>query len=225
MDETRQEDEAILVHMKAALKSNPRLESQTIRVSVSEGVLTLTGTADSWMARTTAEEAAHGVPGVLDVVVDVVVTPALEDARHDTEVAHAVRHALEWDVRVPHERVRTTISDGIVSIEGEVDYAFQRDDISRCLRDLIGVREVRNLLVVRRDGGVSAEQIRTNVENALVRRAAWTARHVGLQLSQTKVTIHGQVPSHSDREAIENAVRSTPGVADVENLLEVPLKA
>jgi osmotically-inducible protein OsmY len=128
-------------------------------------------------------------------------------------------------VRVPHERVRTTISDGIVSVEGEVDYAFQRDDVSRCLRDLIGVREVRNLLVVRRDGAVSAEEIRTNVENALARRAAWTGRHVGLHLSQTKVTIHGQVTSHSDREVIENAVRSTPGVTDVENLLEVPLKA
>jgi osmotically-inducible protein OsmY len=109
---------------------------------VSEGIVTLTGTVRSSTERLAAQEAAHRVRDVRDMVTDIVVEPQPADSRRDTEIAQAVRHALDWDARVPHRRILTTVSDGVVTLEGDVDYWSQYEDAERCLRDLIGVRSV-----------------------------------------------------------------------------------
>jgi len=149
------------------LKWNTRVKETDIGVEVNGGIVTLTGTVESWTARVVAQEAAHRVAGVLDVANDIQVKLPGSYERSDTDIAKAVRNALEWDVLVPQERIRTTVSNGIVMLEGNVDYWSQYDDAARCVRNLAGVREVRNLIIVQpyaargvADGGPSEYRAR-----------------------------------------------------------------
>ena len=102
------------------LKWDTRVEETDVGVEVDRAVVTLTGTVSSYAKRMAAQEAAHRVAGVLDVVNDIQVHLPGSLARTDTEIAQAVRHALEWDVVVPDTQIRSTVSDGWVTLEGDV---------------------------------------------------------------------------------------------------------
>ena len=100
---------------------DPRVDETDVGVEVDRGVVTLTGTVATWAKRVAAQEAAHRVAGVLDVANDVVVKIPGTLLRTDTDIAQAVRQALEWDALVPHERIQSTVANGWVTLEGSVD--------------------------------------------------------------------------------------------------------
>ena len=130
------------------LRWDTRVKEAAVGVEVTAGVVTVNGTVDSWTARLAAQEAAHRVSGVLDVANDIQVKLPGSHMRNDTDIAQAVRHALEWDILVPQEQIRTTVTNGIVLLEGKVDFWSQFDDAARCVRNLAGVREVQNRITV-----------------------------------------------------------------------------
>ena len=102
------------------LKWDSRVDETEVGVQVAAGVVTLTGTVTSWAKRVAAQEAARRVIGVLDVANDLKVKAAGGLSRTDTEIAQAVRQALEWDVFVPNEKITSTVTDGWVTLEGPV---------------------------------------------------------------------------------------------------------
>src|SRR5688572_13498947 len=131
---TKRTDAEIQQDVLRELKCDPRVEETEVGVEVDEGVVTLSGTVDSWGKRLAAEEAAHRVWGVLDVANDVAINPPGAGGRTDTEIAHAVREALEWNVFVAHERLTSTVSDGVITLMGQVDTHAQREDAERAVR-------------------------------------------------------------------------------------------
>jgi osmotically-inducible protein OsmY len=131
------------------LKWDTRVEETDVGVEVDAGVVTLSGTVSSWGKRHAAAEAAHRVRGVLDVANDIVVKMPGMPGRTDTEVAHAVRNALMWDVFVPDTHIRSTVSDGVVTMDGEVETWTQAEDAERAVRNLAGVRSVMNLISIK----------------------------------------------------------------------------
>ncbi len=140
--------------------------------------------------------------------------------REDQDIARAVLRALAWDVLVPHERIRATVSKGVVTLEGTVDYLSQYHDAAR-VRALPGVRAVNNLIAVAPSlPKVVPLAVRSIVELALEPHAD-TARSVQIAVAAGKVTLSGNVPSLSARRALEKAVRGMPGVLKVDNLLGV----
>jgi osmotically-inducible protein OsmY len=204
------------------LKWDTRVKSTAVGVEVTAGIVTLTGTVDSWGARFAAKEAAHRVGGVRDVANDVQVKVPGSHERSDTDIAKAVRAALEWDVLVPHEQIRTTVSRGMVTLEGKVDYWSQYDDAARAVRNLAGVSQVDNLISVEPTWPrVAAETVRVAIEGALERHAEHAAKHVQIAVTDDKVILSGEVPSWAEREAVEGAVRGTPGVRKVSNEIRI----
>jgi osmotically-inducible protein OsmY len=119
-----------------------------VGVTVNKGVVTLTGTVDSYSKRIAAQEAAHRVSGVLDVANELEVKVPGSSRRTDSEVAQTVRHALEWNVFVPADRIRTTVSKGWVTLEGSVEHDSEGVAAVRTVRDLAVVRGVTNLIKV-----------------------------------------------------------------------------
>jgi osmotically-inducible protein OsmY len=204
------------------LKWDTRVRETDIGVEVHDCVVTLTGTVDSWTARLAAQEAAHRVTSVLDVANDIKVKLPGPHERNDTDIAQAVRHALEWDVLVPNERIRTTVSNGIVMLEGEVDYLSEHDDAGRAVRNLTGVCGVRNVITVKPSFKIPPPQaIRAAIVEALERHAERAGEHVRIAVADGKVILSGEVPSWADRIAVEGAVRGTPGVREVESQLQI----
>lgn len=188
-----------------------------IGVEVAGGIVTLSGTTETYAERMAAQEAAHRVGGVLDVANDIQVK--YTGMRTDSDIAKAVRNALEWDVFVPDERIRSTVASGVVTLEGDVDYLSQREDAVRVARGLAGVRNVIDRLQVKESA--SPLEVHRAIEEALERRAAREARDIKLEVQDGKVVLQGKVHSFAQRDLVVGAARGTRGVRSIEDRLEI----
>jgi len=200
------------------LKWDSRVDETEVGVQVNGSVVTLTGTVTSWAKRVAAQEAARRVIGVLDVANDTKVKVPGGLARTDTEIAQAVRQALEWDVFVPNEKITSTVTDGWVTLEGPVESWSQRDAAERAVRNLSGVKMVVNKVIVKPAQPMTGD-VRKAIEEALERRAEREARNIGVDVRDGTVTLTGPVHSWAERKSVLAAARFTPGVRAVEDRL------
>ena len=199
-----------------------RIDERDFDVRVREGVVTLTGEADSLSRKLAAVRAAHRVRGVLDVVDEIEVRPSHPLGTTDADLARAVRHALEWDVFVDDKKIRSTVSEGVVVLEGEVDYITEREDAARAVRDLKGVRSVLNRIHVRPAAAATdTARLHRAIAEALERRAEREAERIEVQLRDGEATLTGRVHSWQERASIVGTVSHAPGVRSVCDLLRV----
>ncbi|MDZ5444800.1 BON domain-containing protein [Micromonospora sp. 4G57] len=190
-----------------------------IGVTVAAGVVTLTGWVDSYARRWAAERCAHRVRGVRAVASEIEVRLPGTDERTDAEIAIAAGRALEWDSFVPAERLDVTVANGWVMLRGEVEYGFQRRTAERELRRLRGVRGVTNLVEVHPPSPLSDEQIRRDLQRALIRRTG--TERVDIEVSGDTVVLSGVVRSWWQRDEAERVAWSMPGVREVHERLVV----
>jgi osmotically-inducible protein OsmY len=202
------------------LKWDTRVDEAEVGVEVDGGIVTLTGTVNSWAKRMAAQEAAHRVEGVLDVANDIQVKPPGSPLQTDTDIARAVRHTLVWDVFVPDERIQSTVADAWVVLEGSVDYATQRQDAEKAISNLKGVRGVTNRIRVD-PPRFSADDVRTAIRGALERHAQREAARFELDVDDGRVKVSGIVHSWLERQAVIAAVNGTPGVRSVEDHVQI----
>lgn len=203
----------------AELKWDTRVLPTEIGVEVRGGIVTLSGTVDSWAKKVAGREAARRVWGVTDVANDIIVH--IPDAMRptDADIAATVRHALERDVLVPADRIQTTVSDGLVTLEGDVEFWSHAEDAERAVRNLAGVIGIVNLIKVQH--AAKEREVQRAIEAALNRHAARTARHVKVDLEGSGATVTGYVDSWAERTAVVGAIRGTPGVTSVEDRLSI----
>jgi osmotically-inducible protein OsmY len=216
----RQTDAQIQQDVLRELKWDTRVDETDVGVSVDKGVVTLSGTVTSWGKRYAAAEAAHRVRGVLDIANDITVKVPGTPGRTDTEIAHAVRDALAWDVFVPDTRIRSTVSDGVVTLEGDVDTWTQREDAEKAIRNLSGVRIVMNQIEVKVPT-VDPVKMRKAIEDALERRAEREAKGLRFEIHDGRVKVFGTVQSWAEKQAVLGAAKGTPGVREVDDLLRI----
>jgi osmotically-inducible protein OsmY len=167
---------------------------------------------------------AHRTLGVLDVANNITVRDAYAKGRTDTELASAVRFALEWDVMVPDQRIQSTVSNGIVTLMGTVDNLRERDDAMRAVRNLMGVHSVINGIVVKA-APVQPSVVKERIESALSRhaerRASQEADRIAVDVRGGKVTLTGTIESWQEDQAVRGAVSHIPGVEKVDDQLRI----
>jgi osmotically-inducible protein OsmY len=203
------------------LRWDTRIGSQTeVGVEVDKGIVTLTGTVDGFAKKSAARQAAHRVSGVLDVVDNLKIHVPGGPLKSDAEIAMAVRRTLEWDVFVPDQKIRSTVSEGWVTLEGEVDFLQQKQDAVRAVQNLAGVKGVANLIRVK-VAAVQPQLIHKRIEEALERRAEREAERIAVRVDNGAVTLEGRVRSWFEKDAILNAVGHAPGVGMVNDKLRV----
>jgi osmotically-inducible protein OsmY len=183
-------------------------------------VATLTGSVASYAQKFAAQEAAHRVIGVLDVANDIEVNPSDGFVRSDTELARAVRSALEWDALVPDDQIQSTVSDGWVTLEGEVNYWRERTDAERAIRRLTGVVGVINKITIRKQA-VNVDQLREEIEEALETRADRETERLRIEVHDGAVDLWGRVHSWKERRAVLGSISHAPGVAQVRDHLRI----
>ena len=214
-NDTRKTDEQIQGEVLRELAWDTRLSPAEIGVQVKHGVVTLTGIVKSWAAVGAAEKSAHRVRGVLDVANDVTVQLSPDYRRTDGDIAEAVRRALEWDVTVPDKQIRSTVSQGTVTLEGTVPYWGQRYDAGRAVERLAGVIQVVNKITVKPTDDVQLDEARRAVTGALELHARREAGRINLRVLDHVVDVAGTVDTWAEKEAVLGAVRGTRGVRDV----------
>jgi osmotically-inducible protein OsmY len=218
---TNKSDMDIEQEVIRALERDTRVAATEVGVQVSNGVVTLTGLIDSWAKRVAAEQAAHRVAGVLDVANDLEVRLTGDAERSDTEIARAVRRALEWDVLVPDDDIRSTISKGVVTLEGRVELWSERYDAERAVERLAGVKGVVNRIEVSPSVKVNAVDVDLAIQSALERHADRQARNIEVQANDGVVEVTGVVHTWSERDAVLGAVRQARSVRSVVDRLSV----
>jgi len=219
--QTKKTDPDILHDVQCELAWDAGIAENEIGIQVHDGVVTLTGTVDSWAKVRAAQEAAHRVLGVLDVANELAVKPSGRSAKTDTEIAHAVRHALEWDVLVPDHQIASTVSHGIVTLEGTVAHWKQRLDSERAVERLAGVKRVVNHIQITSSEDVNLDRTRQAIDRALERHAAREARRIKVQASGGTVSVSGVVHTLQEKQDVLGAVRAIRGVTDVSDLLRI----
>jgi osmotically-inducible protein OsmY len=158
---------------------------------------------------------ASGVHGVKAVANDIEVRLPGSAERTDPDLAKAVVNALKWNAGIPAGKLDVTVSQGWVTLKGEVEYAFQKIDAERAIRYLSGIKGITNLIVVKPP--VLPSDLKQNIEKALVRNAEIDARNIQVEVVGSKVILRGAVRSYAEWKEAEEAARSAPGVTEVEN--------
>ena len=217
---TAKSDRQIQQDVLRELRWDSRVDDTEVGVEVDKGIVTLTGTVDSYAKRLAAREAAHRVVGVLDVAEDIEVKSPGSLERNDTEIARAARVALEWDAFVPDQKIRSTVTDGFVTLEGEVSTLREKEDAEAAIRNLTGVQGVRNRLFV---AAVKADpvKLRESIEEALERQAEREAERIRVRVEDGTLVLEGKVRTWPEKQAILGAVSHAPGVRDVKDKLTV----
>ena len=161
------------------LEWEPSVDASQIGVgAIQSGVVTLTGTVATYAEKVSAERAAKRVSGVRVVANDIEVRPIGSMKRTDTDIAQAVLRALDWDIAVPHEKIKARVDDGWVTLEGEVALQFQRAAAENAVRRLNGVRGVTNQIRLQARPLAQPAEVKDRIEAALRRSAEIDARGI-----------------------------------------------
>jgi osmotically-inducible protein OsmY len=214
-------DEQIQRDVLDELKWDARVQPNEIGVAVKDGIVALTGWVDSFAKKWVAERAAHRVHGVMAVVNDIEVRLPGSAERSDEDLALAATRALEWDTLVPMENVELTVSKGTVTLRGEVEWEFERQEAERAVRRLSGVRGVINAITVRPRVTASPQELQQKIENALVRNAETDAQRITIDVDGSKVILRGTVRSWMEKREAERIAWSSPGVTSVDNRIQI----
>ena len=216
----RRSDKDLKQRILRELKWDSRLAWASINVEVNDAVATLTGSVVSYAQKIAAQEATHRVAGVLDVANDIEVNPLDDFVRTDTDIARAVRSVLEWDALVPDDQIQSTVSDGWVTLEGEVNYWRERTDAERAIRRLAGVVGVINKITIR-EQAVNEDELREGIEDALETRADREAERLRIEVHDGEVSLWGRVHSWQEKRAVLGSISHAPGVTQVRDHLRI----
>jgi osmotically-inducible protein OsmY len=199
---------------------DPRVDDKDIRIAAADGIVTLTGTVPSYAEKFEAERAAERVNGVKVVANELTVAVPVPHQRTDTDIAKAIADALAWDIEVPDTKIKASVTNAWITLDGEVDWRYQRDAAARAVRYLAGVRGISNNITLA-SKSVASTDVSLAIKAALERRADRTADHITVDTTGSIVTLSGSVPSFGERRAAEGAAWAAPGVTEVRDELAV----
>jgi osmotically-inducible protein OsmY len=201
------------------LRSEPDIDPTDIAVGVKDGVVTLTGFVRSFRQKRKAEEDVKRVAGVIGVANNIEVRLPLIHRRPDPDIARDAIEEIKSDLPFSWEKIKLTISDGSVTLDGEVEWYFQRESAEEAVWRVRGVKGVINNIQVR--PYVPPVEIKRKIEEALRRAAELDASRIKVEANGSEVILRGTVRSWAEREEAEHAAWRAPGVTKVDNRIRI----
>jgi osmotically-inducible protein OsmY len=212
-------DSEIERDVRDELKWDPDLDADDIAVSVKNGVVTLAGFTRSYADRLEAEAAAKRVAGVLAVANDIEVRLPAIDQRPDPDIARDAVAALKAELPISYDRIKIIVKDGWITLEGAVEWQYQKTTAENAVRKVKGVKGVTNVVTVKPK--VAPSELQRKIMEAFKRNAEVDANRITVEANGSEVILKGTVRSWIEREEAERVAWSAPGVTKVEDRIVV----
>lgn len=194
------------------LNFEPGVDAADVGVTADAGVITLAGHVPNYAQKIAAERATWRVKGVRAIVQNIEVRYTSIPSSDD-EIAKRALSSLQWDATLPGD-LRVTVNNGWITLEGQVQWQYQRENAGKDVRNLLGVVGVTNSITLKPVARVSA--VKERIEEALKRNAEVEAKQINVDIEGgDTVTLDGKVDTWSERMAVQHAAWSAPGVKSV----------
>jgi len=203
----------------AELKYEPSVKVTDIGVLVNDGAVTLNGYASTYGEKWDAVRAAKRVAGVKAIADDIEVKLPDSPRRTDGDIAAAAANQIDWSTTIPTGTIEVAVREGWITLEGEVEWWYQKDAAENAVRYLAGVKGVSNLITIKPK--VASAEVATAIKSAFERNALLDANKIQVETSGNKVVLRGKVRNHAERDEAERAAWGAPGVWSVDNKLKV----
>jgi len=201
------------------LKWNPSIDSSHIGVTVKDGIVTLTGYVTSYFQKKKAESLVKHLANVKAVVDELELKLPNSAQRSDLDLAESALEVLKLNILVPAGKILVTVDNGWISLDGVVDWQYQRTAAEDAIKYLTGVRGISNNVTVK--STVHPADVKAKIQNALIRNAQIDASHITVDTVNGKATLAGHVRSWIEKEQAEAAAWSAPGISKVENRISI----
>jgi osmotically-inducible protein OsmY len=205
------------------LAMEPSVDATAIGVAAEDRVVTLSGHVASYSEKLAAERCAAQVLGVSAVVSELDIELPGSSRVTDEEIARAAINALAWNALIPRDRIKVGVGSGWITLEGDVDWHYQKAAAHDAVCHLRGVTGVTDKIALRPASVSNA--VRAHIESALARRFGKPLKHVTVETRGDHVILRGTVGSLSERAEVERAAWTTPGICHVNNNLAIERKS
>lgn len=197
------------------LRWEPSVNAEQIGVEVKDGIVTLAGHVDSFVEKWAAEKAAKKVSGVRALAVEMDVKLPSLSQRNDADIARSADSALEWTTYLPRNTIKIQVESGWVTLDGDVEWEYQRRAALSAVRNLMGVKGITNNIVIK--SKVTANGVKADIIDALKRRAITDSQKIVVDVHGSDVTLSGTVDNWAERDLARHSAWSTAGVQNVQN--------
>lgn len=201
------------------LKWQPSVKSSDIGVSVTNGIVTLSGTVDNFAEKKAAEKATQRVAGVKAVVENIRVDLGNHNWKNDLEIAEAAINALRWNTLVPDDKIKVKVEQGWLTTEGVVDWLYEQKAVGHAVENITGIKGVSNLVHIA--PRVDTIDLKKDIKAAFERNATIDANNIRVNHVGNQVVLEGTVRSYAEKREAEHTAWNAPGVTSVDNQLEV----
>jgi len=202
-----------------AIKWEPSLHAAEIGVAVKDGIVTLSGTVDSFSKKSQAEDAAKNVSGVQAVVEKIEVKFANWGKIEDSEIANEIVNAFKSNWEIPNDKIKIKVEDGWVTLSGELPWNYQKEAAQRIVNTQAGVKALTNSLDIK--SSINDDIEKEGIECALERNGSIDDQDIQVSVAGTKITLNGTVGTWYQKEEAGRIAWKAPGVSRVENELVI----
>jgi len=212
-------NEVLQRDVQDAIKWELSLNAAEIGVIVKDGMVTLTGTVDTYSKKEEAEKATKKVAGVKAVIEEIQVKSCNCEKRTDEEIAAEVLNALKWSWRIPNDKIQVKVERGWVTLTGELDWNSQKQAARKAISNISDVKWITNNITIKSETAARVEK--EDIENALKRNWTLENKNIRVSVADNNVTLTGTVHSLYQKDEASLIAWNAPGIFNVDNQLTV----